>query len=169
MYKRAARSIVIFHKSSSSLVKSIFRMDYFLPAKIFLLSLEVYPFRLIIPICTNHFPFVPTDFKPQPEPETMDSRVVELLTNPNQGNPVACHGRSSQVIPEGIDLVSNLKDPPQADEKFQRKIGMVSGGSGKEVGIVSIRESSQPKSLTCARRSSRKPLSSVEKFPKAGN
>ncbi|KAM6551800.1 hypothetical protein CsatB_001608 [Cannabis sativa] len=156
--------LVIFHKPSSSLVKSIFRMDYFLTAKMFLLSSEVYLPRLIIPRCTNQFLFVPTDFKPQPEPETMDSRAKELLTNPNQGNPVTCHGRSSQVI----DLVSDLKDPPQAGKEFERKIGMVSGGSGKEVGVVSIVESSQLKTLTRGRRSLRQHLSSVEKFPEAG-
>ncbi|KAM6577974.1 hypothetical protein CsatB_029811 [Cannabis sativa] len=158
---------LIFHNPSSFLVKSIFRMDYFLPAKISLLSSEVYSPRLIIPRCTNQFPFVPTNFKPQPEPKTMDSRDEELPTNPNQGNPLTYHGRSSQVIPKGIDLVSDLKDPPQSGEEFQRKIGMVSSGSGKEVGVVSIRESSQLKTLTCAKRSLRQPLFSVEKFLEA--
>ncbi|KAM6575086.1 hypothetical protein CsatA_023413 [Cannabis sativa] len=143
-------------------------MDYFLLAKMSLLSSEVYPSRLIIPRCTSHFPFVPVEFKPQPESETMDSKAEELSTNPNQGSPIACHGRSSQVIPGGIHLVSDLKDLPQTDEEFQRKIGMVLGGSGKEVGVVSMRESSQPKTVTCARRSLRQPLSNVEKFHKDG-
>ncbi|KAM6553845.1 hypothetical protein CsatB_014607 [Cannabis sativa] len=143
-------------------------MDYFLPAKMSLLSSEVYPSRLIISRCTNHFLFVPTDLKPQLELETMDSMGEELPTNPNQGNSVACHDRSLQVIPEGIDLMRNLKGPPQADEEFQRNIGMVLGGSGKEVGVVSIEESSQPKTLTCVKRSLCQPLSGVEKFPEAG-
>ncbi|KAM6551114.1 hypothetical protein CsatB_000922 [Cannabis sativa] len=93
-------------------------MDCFLTAQMSLLSSKVYPPRLIIPRCTNQFPFVPTDFKPQSESEMMDCKAKELPTNPNQGNPVTCHGRSSQVIPEGIDLVSDLKDPPQAGEEF---------------------------------------------------
>ncbi|KAM6541480.1 hypothetical protein CsatB_005927 [Cannabis sativa] len=102
--------------------------------------------------------------KSLPEPQMMDSRTEEIPTNPNQGNPVACHGRSSQVIPEGIDLVSDLKGPPQDDEEFQRKIGMVSCVYGKEFGAVSIRESSQPKAQTWARRLLCQPLSGIEEF-----
>ncbi|KAM6570182.1 hypothetical protein CsatB_018167 [Cannabis sativa] len=67
------------------------------------LSSEVCPPKLITLGCTNHSssPYVPKDFKPQLEPETMDSKAEELPADPNQGNPVDRYVRSSQVILEG--------------------------------------------------------------------
>ncbi|KAM6569109.1 hypothetical protein CsatB_017094 [Cannabis sativa] len=64
------------------------------------LSSEIYPSKFITSECTNHFSSlcIPKDFRPQFELETKDSRAEELLTNPNQGNPVDRYGRSSQAI-----------------------------------------------------------------------
>ncbi|KAM6567192.1 hypothetical protein CsatA_026320 [Cannabis sativa] len=135
-------------------------MDSLFLAKMPYLSSGVYPPKLIIQGCNNHFPFVPKNFKPQLELETMDSKVEELPTNPNQGNPVARYGRSSQVILEGMDinLVSDLRGPPQADKECRKKVD-----------VVSIRESSQPKTQTCTKRPLRQSLPSIEEFLESGN
>ncbi|KAM6590515.1 hypothetical protein CsatA_013120 [Cannabis sativa] len=138
-------------------------MVHFFSAKMSILSLKVHPSKFIIPRCTNQFPFVHTDFKPQLEPETMDSKAEELPTNLNYGNPIACHGRSPQRI--WIDLVGDLKGPPQADKEFQGRLAWM---QMKEVGVISIRESNQPKKQTYARRLLHRPLSSTEEFPEAG-
>ncbi|KAM6587008.1 hypothetical protein CsatA_009613 [Cannabis sativa] len=146
-------------------------MDHLFPARMSLLSSEVHSPKVIIPGCTNHSPFVPKNFKPQLEPKKMDSKVEELTTNPNQENFIARYGRSSQVILKGIDidLVSDLRGPPLVEKESQKKVGMVSNESRRGVGVVSIRESNQPKSQTYTRRPLRQPHSGIQKFLEAGN
>ncbi|KAM6596358.1 hypothetical protein CsatA_006882 [Cannabis sativa] len=68
----------------------------------FHLSSEFHLPKFITPGCTNHFfsLFIPMGFKTQLEPETTDSKAEELLSYPNQGNPIDRYERSLQVILE---------------------------------------------------------------------
>uniref|UniRef100_A0A803Q6A6 Uncharacterized protein n=1 Tax=Cannabis sativa TaxID=3483 RepID=A0A803Q6A6_CANSA len=68
-----------------------------------------------------------------------------------------------------IDLVNDLRGPPQVDKESRRKVGMVLDESGGKVGVVSIRESNKTKTQTCTRIPLRQPLSSIEEYPEAVN